>query len=52
MNLCGFLVGREERMRQLESIIDESVKDRDTRDGLITELCNKVCEVMDPVGLE
>jgi|TARA_R110001592_G_scaffold320431_1_gene598362 hypothetical protein len=52
MNRLDFLMMREDLMLQLEDIIDENVKDRDTRDGLITELCNKVCEVMDAAGLE
>ena len=51
MNRLDFLMMREDLMLQLEDIIEENIKDRDTRDGLITELCNKVCEVMDPVGL-
>ena len=52
MNRLDFLMMRESLMLEIESIIDENIKDRDTRDGLVTELGDKVCEIMDPAGLE
>ena len=51
MNRLDFLMMREDLMLQLESIIDDNVPCAD-RDALVTELCDKVCEIMDPAGLE
>lgn len=51
MDRNEFYIMREELMNQIEGIIEENVSDVEMRDGLITELCNKVCEVMDPTGL-
>jgi hypothetical protein len=51
MDRNEFYIMREELMNHIEGIIEENVSDVEMRDGLIIELCNKVCEVMDPVGL-
>ena len=52
MNRLDFLMMRESLMLEIESIIEENVRSLDTRDSLVTELCDKVCEIMDPAGLE
>ena len=55
MDRLDFLMMREELMLQLEGIIDaeldQIVSDR-LRDEVVTRVCDKVCEVMDPVGLD
>ena len=51
MNRLDFLMMTESLMLEIERIIDDSVPCAD-RDALVAELCDKVCEIMDPAGLE
>ena len=55
MNRLDFLMMTESLMLEIEGIIDaeldQIVSDR-LKDELVRRVCDKVCEIMDPVGLE
>jgi hypothetical protein len=42
---------REELMLAVENAVEDSKLDGETKDGLITELCDLICERIDPAGL-
>ena len=55
MNRLDFLMMTESLMGEIEGIIDaeldQIVSDR-LKDELVRRVCDKVCEIMDPAGLE
>ena len=52
MNRNEFLMMREELMVKIENNIDDTLLSQDFKDGLVTEICDLICERLDPVGLE
>ena len=52
MNRLQFLGMREELMENIDTIVDSHVSNERDYDDLVTKLCDMVCEVMDPAGLD
>ena len=50
MNRNDFLMMREDLMERLENLVDVHLVDR-PHDDLVADLCDMICEVMDPAGL-
>ncbi len=56
MNRLDFLIIREQVMENIDSIVDGFFYEKYNgdvaeRDELVTQLCDMVCEVMDPAGM-
>ena len=57
MNRLDFLMVREDVMEGIDALVDEHFEkyfpdNEDLRDELVGLLCDRVCEVMDPVGMD
>ena len=52
MNRLDFLTMREHLMEGVEHAVDSTDLPQDFKDGLITELCDLICDRMDPAGLD
>ena len=52
MDRLEFLTIRENLMMAVEAAVDDTELSQDTKDGLVTELCDLICERLDPVGLK
>ena len=51
MNRQDFLMMREDLMTKIEVIMEENYGNNEQGDDVIGQLCDVVCEVMDPAGL-
>lgn len=52
MNRLEFLTIREQLMENIDAAVDDTDLPQDTKDGLVTELCDLICERLDPVGMK
>ena len=51
MTRLDFLTMREQVMENIESIIDSNFGEVECKDEIIVQLCDMICETMDPIGL-
>ena len=51
MNRLDFLTMREELMEKIEAIMEDNYGGQESGDEVIGQLCDAVCEIMDPAGL-
>ena len=51
MTRLDFLMMREQVMENIEAIIDSNFGEVEYKDEVIAQLCDMICETMDPVGL-
>ena len=51
MNRNEFLAIREQLMENIDAIMDSHFGEVEYKDEVVAELCDMVCETMDPVGL-
>ena len=52
MNRLDFLMMREELMIKIESILVDRYGGTDETYEAVSDVCDKVCEIVDPAGLE
>ena len=52
MTRLDFLTMREQVMENIEAIIDSNFGEVEYKDEVITQLCDMICETMDPAGLD
>ena len=58
MNRLDFLTMREQVMENIDAIVDSNWSEYfgesrlEVRDEIVTQLCDAVCDTMDPAGLE
>ena len=52
MNRDEFLTMRDQIMQNIDAIIDSNFGEVEYKDEVVTQLCDMICETMDPAGLD
>ena len=52
MTRLDFLTMREDVMVKIENIIDDNFGLCEYKDDVVSQLCDEVCRILDPAGLD